>query len=437
MQHTHGSRLVAFCETHIAALEAAVEEAVEADAEEGERFMQVESLRSGQDRELHRLLLEDPDVKRVNDEIARHEARGNLGVRRQLLNTSVRLSEAMAPDLHHTAAECRERLQLDIPLELYVFPSPSFNAACVKPEAGRLFIMFSSSILEAFSAAEIRFVMGHELGHHLFHHHDIPIGFVLRGEQRPSPKLALMLTSWSRYAEISADRAGAYCARDIEAVAHSLFKLASGLSGGYAKFSLADFLKQVDEMQLERPDPGQGAPTEDWFLTHPFSPLRVKALALFDNSVMSRPDGTSVEQLELGVHSLMSLMEPSYLEARTNVAEAMRRLLFAGALAVASAHNGIEAPEIEAFEKFFGTRAFSNRLDLEKIRSELPERTAQVREQTSLPQRMQVLRDLIIIAYADGPPPDAERTVLIGIAHGLGISTCFVDQMINSPTELD
>jgi Zn-dependent protease with chaperone function len=86
--------------------------------------------------------------------------------------------------------------------------------------------MFSSSILEAFSAAEIRFVMGHELGHHLFHHHDIPIGFVLRGQQRPSPKLALMLTSWSRYAEISADRAGAYCARDIEAVAHSLFKLA-------------------------------------------------------------------------------------------------------------------------------------------------------------------------------------------------------------------
>lgn len=31
--------------------------------------MQAEALRSGQDRELHRQLLEDPDVKRVNDEI--------------------------------------------------------------------------------------------------------------------------------------------------------------------------------------------------------------------------------------------------------------------------------------------------------------------------------------------------------------------------------
>lgn len=399
--------------------------------------MQVESLRSGQDRELHRQLLEDPDVRRVNEEIARHEARGNLGVRRQLLNTSVRLSDTMAPDLHRTATECRERLGLDIPLELYVYPSPSFNAACVKPEAGRLFIMFSSSILEAFSPAEIRFVMGHELGHHLFHHHDIPIGFVLRGQQRPSPRLALTLTSWSRYAEISADRAGAWCAQDIEAVAHALFKLASGLTGGYARFSLADFLRQVDEMQLERSEPGQGAPTEDWFLTHPFSPLRVKALALFDQSVLSRGGGSSVDHLELGVHELMSLMEPSYLEARTHIAEAMRRLLFAGAITIASAHNGIEPSEIAAFEKFFGTRAFSNRLDVEKIRNELPERITQVREQASLPQRMQILRDLIVIARSDGPPPGAERRVLLDIAHGLGISTCFVDQMINTSTELD
>jgi len=399
--------------------------------------MQAEALRSGQDRELHRQLLEDPDVKRVNEEIARHEAKGNLGIRRQLLNTAVRLSIRMAPQLHQTADACRERLGLTIPLELYVFPSPSFNAACVKPEAGRLFLMFSSSLLEAFSPPEIRFVMGHELGHHLFHHHDIPIGYVLRGQQRGTPKLALTLTSWSRYAEISADRAGAWCAQDMEAVAHSLFKLASGLSRGYAQFSLADFMQQVDEMQLERAEPGQGAPTEDWFLTHPFSPLRVKALVLFDESVMTRSGGTSVENLELGVHALMSLMEPSYLEARTDVAEAMRRLLLAGAVAVVTANDQVAAEEVAAFNKFFGTRAFANKLDHAKLRSELPERVEQARVQTSLPQRMQVIRDLITIARSDGPPPDAERKVLLEIAHGLGISTCFIDQSMNTSPELD
>ena len=211
--------------------------------------MDPQALRSQHDLELSQQLLQDSDVKRVNEQIARQVEKGNMGVRRHLLSTSVRLSPNMAKSLHATADECREKLAMEIPLELYVFPSPSYNAACVKPEAGRLFVMFSSAILQAFTESEIRFVMGHELGHHLFGHHDIPIGYIMRGQTRPNPRLALTLTSWSRYAEISADRAGAYCANDLESVAHALFKLASGLSGKYAKFSLDDFLDQVDEMQ--------------------------------------------------------------------------------------------------------------------------------------------------------------------------------------------
>ena len=212
--------------------------------------MDAQSLRSQHDLALFKQLLKDPDVERVNKQIATQAEQGNLGIRRQLLATSVRLSQTMAKDLHATADACRERLALHLPLELYVYPSPIYNAACVKPEAGRLFLMFSSAILESFTPSEILFVMGHELGHHLYSHHDIPIGYILRSQNRPNPKLALTLTSWSRYAEISADRAGAYCAENLESVAHALFKLASGLSGHYARFSIEDFLAQVDEMQL-------------------------------------------------------------------------------------------------------------------------------------------------------------------------------------------
>ncbi len=399
--------------------------------------MKAEQLRSRQDLDLFETLLQHPDVKRVNEQIAKQEDKGNLGVRRHLLSTSVQLSRVMAKSLHKTADECRERLGVETPLELYVFPSPSFNAACVKPEAGRLFIMFSSSILEAFNDAEIKFVMGHELGHHLFNHHDIPIGYILRGQTNPSPKLALELTSWSRYAEISADRAGAYCAQDLEAVAHSLFKLASGLSGDYANFSLEDFMRQVDEMQLEDAEPGQGAPTGDWFLTHPFSPLRVKALKLFDESALIREGGKSVNDLEVGVQSLMAMMEPSYLEARTDTAEAMRRLLFAGAIFVADANDHISDAEIEVFEKFFGDRSYSDKLDIEKIKAELPERIRIVKENVSLPQAMQVMHDLVVVARADDTPCEAECQALYEIARGLGISSSFVDQNLECEVELD
>ena len=399
--------------------------------------MKADRLRSQHDREMFEQLVVDPDIKKVNEKIAKREEKGQMGVRRHLLSTAVRLSKTMAADLHQTANECAETLGLDIPFELYAFPSPSFNAACVKPEAGRLFIMFSSSLLEAFADAELKFVVGHELGHHLFNHHDIPIGYILRGRSRPNPKLALALTGWSRYAEISADRAGAYCAKDLNAVAHALFKLASGLSGRLVAFTLKDFLRQVDEMQLEDAEPGQGAPTEDWFLTHPFSPLRVKALKLFDDSVLTRKNGTSTDDLEVGVQGLMSLMEPSYLEGRTDIAETMRRLLFAAAIVVAVTSGGISEAEIEVFEEFFGKRSFSDKLDIDKIGAELPDRIEQAKAQTSLPQRMQVVRDLCTISKADGHTTEAEIDKLLQIAYDLEVPGSFVHQTLSAETELD
>ncbi|HEY5644717.1 MAG TPA: M48 family metallopeptidase, partial [Pseudomonadales bacterium] len=238
---------------------------------------------------LYDRLLTHATVRQANEQLERIFERGeSSSIRRRLLATSVRMSEAMAPDLHAMARQCSECLDLNIELELYVFASPTYNAMCFKPEDGRLFVMFASSLLEAFEEAELRFVMGHELAHHVYRHHDLPIGYILAGQQRPDPRLALDLFTWSRYAEISSDRAGAHCASDLLPVSSALFKLASGLSGRRIHFNLQDFLAQVDAMQLEtQAGGGTRAASEDWFSTHPFSPLRVKALKLFFDSELA------------------------------------------------------------------------------------------------------------------------------------------------------
>jgi tellurite resistance protein len=259
----------------------------------------------------------------------------------------------------------------------------------------------------------------------------------MRGKSRPNPRLALTLTSWSRYAEISADRAGAYCADDLEGVAHALFKLASGLTGNYANFSLDAFLSQVDEMQLEDGQPGQGAPTEDWLLTHPFSPLRVKAIKQFHDSGLMNNQPDTLHELDVSIENLMSLMEPSYLEGKTDTAEAMRRLLFAAAIVVADESNGISDEEQAVFEEFFGKRSFSDKLDLEQIKQELEERISQAKEQTSIPQRMQVIRDLCLVSKADGHTTEAERDVLCQIARALEIPPMFVTKTLDADNELD
>ena len=399
--------------------------------------MNSDDLRSKQDIEISRQLMETKEVKRVNEMIEKREQEGPMGTRRRLLSTSVRLSRNMAPWLHEMADDCMQKLGVEIPLELYVYASPSYNAACVKPEDGRLFIMFSSSLLEAFKGSELRFVVGHELGHYLYGHHDIPIGYLLNGKARPSPKLALELTTWSRYAEISADRAGAHCAQDPVGVARSLFKLASGLSSTLVEFNMDEFMNQVDEMQTDDAQAGQGAPQEDWFMTHPFSPLRVRALRLYDSSVLAKKDGSSVAELEAGVQVLMTIMEPSYLEGRTDTAESMRRLLFAAALSVANADGNISKKEIAVFEKFFGKRSFNDDLNLDRLAADLNDRIAQVKSSTTIAQRMQIIRDLCTVARADNKVSGPELDVISSVARELEVPEHFVNQASSMEIPLD
>ena len=399
--------------------------------------MNRDKIRYQNDLQMATELLKHPDVIRANKHIEKMLEDGPLGTRRRLLGTSVRLTRTMAANVHRMADECIEKLQIEIPHELYVYSSPQFNAACFKPEDGKLFVMFSSSLLEAFEGSELKFVIGHEFGHHVYNHHEIPIGYLLRGQSQPNPRLALDLFSWSRNAEISADRAGAFCAHDMHGVGRSLFKLASGLSDRIIEFDLEEFLGQVDEMQVEDAEPGLTGPREDWFSTHPFSPLRVKALEQFHQSVLMKPGGIDVDNLEIAVHRTMSLMAPSYLESPSEAANAMRLLLFAGAIAIMNVDGNITMEEVKTFEQFLGKGEFNIGLNLERIIEVLPNRIKRANEHTSMTQRMQVLRDLCIISRADGKTSEAERNVLNEIADGLGVSRAFICQTMAQDVEPD
>jgi uncharacterized tellurite resistance protein B-like protein len=400
--------------------------------------MNAAGIRCENDEKIGQNLLDDILVRRVKDHIDRLIEKGPVGMRRRLLSTSVRLSRSMSPAVHKMADHCIEKLGVDLPLELYVYASPQFNAACFKPEEGRLFVMFSSSLLEAFDDNELMFVVGHEFGHHVYQHHDIPVGYILGGQQPPPANLALQLFAWARYAEISADRAGAYCANDLDAVARALFKLASGLtSNKIVSFNLSDFLQQLDEMQAVDAEPGQAAPMQDWFSTHPFSPLRVKALQLFHQSGLMQDGGIPKAELELGVQGMMGMMEPDYLEGHTDVAKTMRSLFIAGAIAVANARDGISEQEKSVLKEFIGESFSLDALNIEKLIDTLPKRIESGKQHGSITQRMQVVRDLSVVARAEGESTDNELLVLYQIADGLEIPRSLITQVLEGSVELD
>ncbi len=392
-----------------------------------------DKLQAEGDRDLAEALLREHEIRRAIERFEKES--GESGARLQLLGTAIRLTREMAPDVHAILDGCRKALEIESPVESYVYPEAAFNAAAVRPERGRLLILMSSSLLEAFDPDELRFVAGHELGHHLFEHHRIPLPALLNGRRRVRPDLALQLFAWQRYAEISADRAGVVCAGGLEPTGRALFKLASGLKGGRIKVRIDQFLAQIADLKVETSLAGRDEKSSrsDWFSTHPFSPLRISAAQLFADSELMRKGGMTRADLEARVHDLMALMRPGYLRERSDVAEAMRRLLFAGGVAIAAASGEVNEEEIQALESLLGPGSVPLELKPDLIKEDLPSRIEAVRKEVPPLRRSQVIRDLCVIARADGRADAAEIRVIREIARAIGIDPDVVDCSAATP----
>ena len=115
-------------------------------------------IRCDNDLKLYERLLAHPEVSRVREAVEKQEEnRNGPGVRRHLLSTSVRLSRSMSSALHEMADRCQARLGIESKLELYVYSAPQFNAACFKPEDGRVYITtFRSATFCAARRARLR-----------------------------------------------------------------------------------------------------------------------------------------------------------------------------------------------------------------------------------------------------------------------------------------
>ncbi len=389
-------------------------------------------LRSRGDRELEEQLLATPVVKRAIERVERDDE--PPGARRQLLATSLRLTASTTPGIAAAVEECRAALGLDQPLECYVYPGPTFNAAAVRPEEGRLLILVSSALLEAFEMPELRFVIGHELGHLLFGHHGIPVSLLLKpGRYQATREVALRLFAWQRFAEISCDRAGLACCGSLEPGARALFKLASGLSGDRVRFDLATLLEQFADWRSEATRAKADDPARpDWFSTHPFNPLRLKALQLFDGCERMREGGRSIDQTEAEVQELMALMNPGYLQERSSEAETMRRLLFAAGVALAAMDGEPKEEILDALEELLGEGALPRRLKPDVIRADLASRVEAVHDRVRPMRRVQILRDLCVLARADGALEKSELEFITGIACDIDVSAELLAHAVES-----
>ncbi|MFF2552138.1 M48 family metallopeptidase [Nocardia sp. NPDC058058] len=202
------------------------------------------------------------------------------------LATAVRVDERQFKNIHHLRADAVRILDAKTTPELFVLQDPQANAFTIGMD--RPFIVLTTGLLDLLDPEELRFVVGHELGHALSGHAvyrtmlmhlmnlAAGIGWVPVGGWALRAIIAALM-EWSRKSELSGDRAGLLCGQDVDASVRVHMKLAGG--SRVDQMSHAAFLAQADAYD-------RAGDLRDGVLkllnlelqTHPFSVLRAAEL---------------------------------------------------------------------------------------------------------------------------------------------------------------
>ncbi|AKS34191.1 M48 family metallopeptidase [Mycolicibacterium goodii] len=202
------------------------------------------------------------------------------------LASSARVGPRQFADLHQLLDDCVQVLDAPGRPEMFVTQSPVANAYTIGMDEP--FIVVTSGMYDLMSPEEMRFVIGHELGHALSGHavyrtmlmHLMRIastfGFVPVGGWALRAIVAALM-EWERKSELSGDRAGLLCGQDLDSAIRVELKLAAGAR--LDKLDSQAFLAQAREYE-------RTGDMRDGLLkllnlelkTHPFSVLRAAAL---------------------------------------------------------------------------------------------------------------------------------------------------------------
>jgi Zn-dependent protease with chaperone function len=205
---------------------------------------------------------------------------GERQVRLAFLANAVRVSPTQHPHLHELWGEVMKTLDAPADYPLYVTQNPVYNAAALGMD--KPFVMVHSEMVRDFEDPELRFVLGHELGHIMSGHQlYTTMLMLLLGLARGNFSLLglaalpvmLALLEWSRKAELSSDRAGLLAVQSAEPGLKTMLQFAGG---SFSETNLAAFVEQAEEYRASSDLADQVFKVLNLlWVTHPFPVIRV------------------------------------------------------------------------------------------------------------------------------------------------------------------
>ncbi len=180
-------------------------------------------------------------------------------LRVQLMGSYLRASEDCFPDLYRAVLDGCDIL--DVPKRPTVYIQPgglnAFTAGVDQP-----IVVFNAGLIDSMTEEELRFVVGHELGHiksgHVLYYQVAMLLPVLAevvgaatfgfGSLLSFP-LEVALMRWQRMSELTADRAGLLACQDVNAATCAMIKLAGLPTKFFERVNTEDFLAQAREFE--------------------------------------------------------------------------------------------------------------------------------------------------------------------------------------------
>lgn len=255
------------------------------------------------------------------------------------------ITERIAPQLFRACQDSIAALGYQAKrVEFFLSNTPEVNAAAILNQDRNdcHIVILNAGLVEPLEDAELRFVVGHELGHLVFEHSRLSriARLVYPDVHRMPTYLLRRYNLWTKLGEMGCDRLGLLAAGNFDAAARAVLKTSCGMSIKHFGNELLPYLELVDSLIKEF-----GEQHAADLQSHPGNPLRVKALQLFGESqtfaAWSRGEDAGVDEvLEERMGELTHLMK--YLPAASWEQAALDFLAGAGLLLVRADGKGDE-----------------------------------------------------------------------------------------------
>ncbi len=353
------------------------------------------------------------------------------GIREKLIKHGIRLSERISPRIYRIFADICTRFGVEAKAEVFCLPAAEVNAfATIDIREARTYSLIgvTSSALERLDDAELRFILGHELGHILFGNNRLD-GLISTSQDNPDvtvlPALGESLfLRWRKKAEISSDRAGLLAGGDFRTSATALLKATFGLSEKNLNLDVEALVGQVDEIK------GHPELMAEAFASHPLLPIRLKALELFSRSDKARRNGVDVPGTSLTDPELEDAIDELVRLTRRfpyrPIERAMMQVVALGGALLLGVDGEVNDDEvkilIQILHRFFTDEPETVIVTDPAVASaRLPEAIAVINAEGDVAAKNFVLSRLTDIALADGALMDTESAVILDLAHQMGL----------------